>query len=125
MTLTIQNQKGNAIVSILVIAAIVAVIIFVLGIGDGVINPDVRTQYRESLVGNGYVLIITNAGSKPLFHVTVGCEQWKKRYIVSPQLNPGDKAEAGWLELPEGIKKGREYLITADGYAGNCKVHIQ
>ena len=123
-TLKMKAIKGNAIGTIVVILAVIAAIIYFSGIGDGVVNPSVQVTYRESLVGNGYVFKITNASSKPLFNVTVTCDRWSKRYIISRQLNPGDSTEAGWLELPEGVKWGYTYYITADGYAGNYKVNI-
>lgn len=48
-----------------------------------------------------------------------------KKYIVSNNLKPGDSVEAGWLELPEGIKKGKVYKISADGYTGSVRRKIE
>jgi hypothetical protein len=92
---------------------------------DGRTIPDVRCQYRESLLGNGYVLIVTNSGGRPLFNVTVTCQKWQKRYIISHQLNPGDSAEAGWMQLPEGVRKGIQYEISAEGYLFPRYIHIE
>lgn len=119
-----ETKSSNPIKTILIVLAVIAVALYFFGIGDGVVNPNVRVTYRESLVGNGFVFNVTNAGSKPLFNVTVTCDRWSKRYIISRQLNSGESTEAGWLELPEGIKRGYTYYITADGYAGNYKVNF-
>jgi hypothetical protein len=106
---------------VLVILVVIVAGVFVFGISDGWINPKIRVACRESLVGKGYVFRITNAGSKPLFNVTVASDRWRKPHVVASVLKPGDSVEAGWLELPEPIKKGVVYSISADGYLGSVK----
>ncbi len=82
-------------------------------------KPKVRITYR-SAVGPGYVLVIVNSGSKPLFNVCVTCDRWGgKSYIASRQLNVGSSVDAGWMELPEKIDAGVLYEISADGYWGS------
>jgi hypothetical protein len=93
------------------------------GVFDGYLVPEVKVAYRSAL-GPGYVLLIANAGSKPLFNVRVACSDWDKSYRVTSQLSSGSWTEAGWLELPEGIKKGHTYSIYADGYAFARNVHL-
>jgi hypothetical protein len=109
----------------IVVGCVVLVLVLVfLGLGDGLVTPNVRVSYRPSLVGADYVLVIVNAGSKPLFNVTVTCDDWKKAYTVAQQLDVGGKVEAGWVELPEGCKPGKLYKVSAEGYPGSKKVSI-
>lgn len=107
--------------------AVIAVVVLVIltfgcggtgGVGPPILAPDVRVTYRSAL-GPGFVLNIVNSGSKPLFNVTVSCDEWGKRYIVQKQLDVGASVEAGWLELPEGCKRGKTYKISADGFPGS------
>ncbi len=66
-------------------------------------SPPVAVAYRESMLGNGLVLIITNASSDvSLIHVGVRTERpgdATREALISPSLGPGETVEAGWLEL--------------------------
>jgi hypothetical protein len=86
------------------------------GLLDGFLVPNVKVSYRGSWVTSGYVLKIVNAGNKPLFNIRVTSRDWNKAYLISSQLDSGSSTEAGWIELPEGIKLGRSYQIAAEGY---------
>jgi hypothetical protein len=85
------------------------------GLLDGFLVPEVKVSYRNSWV-TGYVLQIVNAGSKPLFNVRITCSEWDKPVLLRHQLDSGSSTEAGWIELPQGIKLGHTYRIEADGY---------
>jgi hypothetical protein len=75
-------------------------------IGQGVTCPEVRVQYRGAIMESSLVVIVTNAGAKPLFDVCISCQRFEKRYRVASTLKPGDSVEAGWMELPSGLKSG-------------------
>jgi len=85
-------------------------------ITPGVNCPEVRVKHRNSKVGKGKVLMVTNSGAKPLFDVAVSSQLWKTRYIIASKLKPGETAEAGWMELPSGLRLGDEVEIFAEGY---------
>ncbi len=78
--------------------------------------PEVHLSYRGAIFDNSLVLIIANGGTKPLFNVSVCPEGSTKKYLVSSQLDVGSSVEAGWMELPRGLKKGETIEVYADGY---------
>lgn len=66
-------------------------------------SPPVAVAYRESVLGKGLVLIITNASpDKSLIHVGVRAtlpDHATRDVLLAPSLAPGETVEAGWLEL--------------------------
>lgn len=85
-------------------------------ITPGVNCPEVRVKHRNSKLGKGKVLMITNSGAKPLFNVAVSSQLWKTRYVIASKLKPGETAEAGWMELPSGLRIGDVVEVFAEGY---------
>jgi hypothetical protein len=84
------------------------------------------TSFRESLVGNGKVLVITNAGpaAAPPLQVRVlrpsrivrGTNEVVAEYTLASGIDSGRKAEVGWLELDKELRSGDwiELLIGGD-----------
>jgi len=66
-------------------------------------SPPVAVAYRESLLGKGLVLIITNASpDKSLIHLGLRAKipgDAARDVLLAPSLAPGATVEAGWLEL--------------------------
>ncbi|GEM_PF-3341908 len=92
----------------------------------GITCPDVRVQKRGSIFdAKSMVLVVTNASAKPLFDVSVSCERWDKRYIISRKLSSGETVEAGWAELPSGFKAGDKISIWAEGYLAPFMAKIE
>src|SRR5688500_854982 len=108
MKITTKNSTGGSSLGKIVAGiAIVAVVLWFFGWGDGVVTPNVRVSCRESVVpGGGYVLQVCNSGSKPLFNLSVGNDNWTEKHLLAKQLDVGSTVEAGWWELGEGIKPG-------------------
>jgi hypothetical protein len=94
-------------------------------LGKRVSSPEVRVQHRGSILDNSLVVIITNAGAKPLFDVQVSSHRWDKRFLISSNLKPGDSVEAGWLELPSGLQIGDSVEIYAEGYGAPYKAILE
>jgi len=83
-------------------------------------QPPVAASVRNSLIGAGRVLQLTNQGSRPLTHVTVRAENTATNahigYVIK-QIDPGSTEELGWREWNWNIDPGETYTITADGYS--------
>jgi hypothetical protein len=92
--------------------------------GQGITCPEVRVQYRGAIWENSLVVIIANAGAKPLFSVCVSSQRWSKRYQVCDSLKPGDSVEAGWAELPSGLQSGDVVEINAEGYGSPYRARL-
>ena len=115
-----------------------AVILFGLASGCGLFSePPVAVSYRESLLGHGQVLIITNASrDKELIHVGIRTtlrDGRKREVILRPRLAPGETVEAGWLELHQrsdssaeesAILPGAKIEIFAYGYANSVRMMV-
>jgi hypothetical protein len=93
-------------------------------IGKGITCPEVRVEYRGALMDQSMVVIVTNAGARPLFDVSISCQRWDRKFMVSSDLKPGDKVEAGWMELPSGLRRGDVVEIFADGYASPYRATV-
>jgi hypothetical protein len=112
----------------------VVIIASALGLGlvaacEQVMSPPVVVAYRNSLLGHGVVLIITNASpDKHLIHVSIRATMADGRTreaLLDPSLAPGESVEAGWLELRDesdtsadqsALVPGATVEITAHGY---------
>lgn len=66
-------------------------------------SPPVAVAYRQTILGHGMVLIITNASPDlSLIHVGVRAErpgEETREVLLNPSLAPGATIEVGWLEL--------------------------
>ena len=71
------------------------------------------------------VVVVTNAGAKPLFDVCVSSQRWNRKFVVASTLKPGDTVEAGWLELPSGLQSGDTVEVYAEGYASPYKATLR
>lgn len=90
----------------------------------------IAVAYRNSLIDNGLVIIITNASkSDTLTHLGVRVVMpngEKRETMLDVSLTPGETVEAGWLELMKpddddpkrsAIVPGTMVEIFAHGYA--------
>ncbi len=89
------------------------------GLACDLASPPLEVTYRDSLVGAGKVLQITNHGERELKALRVKVETpagEEKEHIVE-SLAAGESIEVGWLKL-EGfeIPPGAEVSIRCDGY---------
>ncbi len=121
-TYTKAHTNGGVFGSFLWLVVIVFFVLLFLGRGDGVVSPEIRVDYRQALMHNSSVMVLTNAGSKPLFNVFITSSELEYKYPIARQLDVGRSVEAGWVEIPGGVKSGVEYIITADGYPGGRRV---
>ena len=116
-----NNMIKNINIPSLITAFVLGVAIILTGcdskVGQGVTCPEVRLQYRGAILDSSLVVIVTNAGAKPLFGVCISCQRWSKRFKVSDNLKPGDTVEAGWRELPSGLRSGDVIEVYADGFS--------
>ena len=90
--------------------------------------PPVSIGKKDSLLGQGAVIVITNTSDEHLHDVTVEIESpsGEVRRYVEPTLDPHDSMTVGWLKL-EGwpIPEGAEVTVSCKDYplsAGPFKV---
>lgn len=83
------------------------------------LQPPVSIGQRESLVGQGKVLTITNTSDKFLHEVTVRVEgpDGETRAFSAPTLEPHESLSVGWLKLDGWpIPDGAEVTVSCKGY---------
>ena len=85
------------------------------------LTPPVSVSMRESMVGQGQVIRITNTSEEALQEVRVRVtdpDSGESREHFESQLGPGGLLEVGWLKL-EGwpVPEGAEVAVTAKGFA--------
>jgi hypothetical protein len=84
--------------------------------------PPVGVTYRQSLVGMGMVVQITNKSSYHLYKVTVVGRNIKQVSSASVKatdhLSPGGSVEVGWLEFGNWVPEPGETIeVYCDNYA--------
>ena len=83
------------------------------------LQPPVSVAQRESLVGQGQVLEITNTSEDFLHEVRVQITSpsGEKREFFASSMAPNESVNVGWLKL-EGwpIPKGSTVMVQAKGY---------
>lgn len=93
-------------------------------------SPPLAVAYRESLLGQGMVLIITNASPDvTLIHLGLRADlpgEGTREVLLKPSVAPGETVEAGWMELRQrgdsstaqsAIVPGVHVELFARGYA--------
>jgi hypothetical protein len=93
--------------------------------------------YRQSILGQGLVLIITNASPDvSLIHVGIRATrpgESTREALLEPSLAPGETVEAGWLELRQegdssvdqaSIVAGTKIEIFARGFGMPLRVTV-
>lgn len=85
------------------------------------LSPPVSISERESLVGQGQVIRITNTSDRVLREVRVritGPDGGEAHEHFEPRLDPGAELEVGWLKLDGWpVPKGAGVAVSAKGYA--------
>jgi len=94
------------------------------------LQPPISLTARESLAGQGMVVIVTNTSDEFLHDVTVTIEspakETKKHFVAT--LDPHDSINVGWLKL-EGwpIPEGSTVTVSCKGFlrpAGPWEIEI-
>ena len=83
--------------------------------------PPVTITYRDSLVGIGKVIQVTNSSADHLYKVKVVGRNFQENSSgsvkVSDDLAPGASAEVGWVEFGKWVPQpGETVEIYAEGY---------
>ena len=82
-------------------------------------KPPISLGQRESMVGQGIVLSVTNTSDEHLHEVTVTIESPSgeiKTYSI-PTLRPHETENVGWLKLDGWpIPEGSEVTVSCKGY---------
>lgn len=87
----------------------------------GIGEPPITLTTRDSLVGAGKVLIITNTSDETLHQITLGISndeknQEVKDVVVAVTLKPHDSIQLGWMELNLAFEPGDSVRVGAKGY---------
>jgi hypothetical protein len=82
----------------------------------------VTISYRDSIVGVGRVIGITNTSAHHLYNVNVVCRNFEEVSSASVQatshLWPGGSVEVGWMEFGNWIPEpGETVEVYCDDYA--------
>jgi hypothetical protein len=77
--------------------------------------PIVRTRFRQSLVGGGQVLVLTNPGPHGIGPIGVRVNRGAEKVVTPQLLAPSQSVEAGWLELGAGLSTGDRVAVTVRG----------
>lgn len=84
------------------------------------LQPPVSVGQRDSAVGQGKVILITNTSDAPLQEVRVRVEgaDGEAREHFEASLGAKEALQVGWLKLDGWpIPEGAKVSVTADGYA--------
>ncbi len=83
------------------------------------LKPPISIGKKESAVGQGIVISLTNTSDEHLHDVIVSIEspEGETKQFVIPTLGPHESVNVGWLKL-EGwpIPPGSEVSVTAKGF---------
>jgi hypothetical protein len=95
------------------------------GCGQSVLPPPVTISYRDSIVGVGRVIGITNTSAHHLYNVNVVCLAFDSASSASVQatghLSPGESVEVGWMEfIPWVPEPGETVEVYCADYATPC-----
>jgi hypothetical protein len=87
----------------------------------GMGEPPICLTTRNSLIGAGKVLIITNTSDETLHQITLGISNDKKNQevkdaVVAVTLEPHKSIELGWMELNLAFEPGDSVRVGAKGY---------
>lgn len=103
--------------------AVMAVLsLFVSGCGKSALPPPVTITYRDSFIGVGKVIQITNNSSHHLYNVRVVGRNYKEVSSASVKatdhLSPHDYVEVGWMEFEDWVPvPGESVEVYCDDYA--------
>ena len=84
------------------------------------VKPPVSLGKKESVVGQGMVITVTNTSDEHLHDVVVDIKSpaGDSRQLTMPTLGPHESVNVGWLKLDGWpIPEGSEVSVTAKGFA--------
>ncbi len=100
-------------------ARIVAIVCLALVVAACALKPPISIGKKESAVGQGIVISLTNTSDEHLHDVIVSIKspEGETKQYVMPTLGPHESVNVGWLKL-EGwpIPPGSEVSVTAKGF---------
>jgi hypothetical protein len=103
------------------VIAVVCACLVITSCGKSALPPPVTVSYRDSLVGMGKVMQITNRSGHHLYNVRVigrNFDQVSSASVrATDHLAPGDTVEVGWLEFGNWTPTPGETMeVYADDY---------
>ncbi|MCP4659169.1 MAG: hypothetical protein GY856_27480 [bacterium] len=96
-----------------------AVALLLLALTACALRPPISVAVRESLVGQGLVIAVTNTSDEFLHEVTVEIESpsGETRKYFQATLDPHDSVRVGWLKLDGWpIPQDSEVAVSCKGY---------
>mgnify|MGYP001812508613 FL=1 len=104
------------------VAVMTVLTLIVSGCGKSALPPPVTVTYRDSLVGVGKVIQITNNSSHHLYNVRVVGRNYEEVSSASVKatdhLRPHDYVEVGWMEFEAWVPiPGESVEVYCDDYA--------
>ena len=97
----------------------VAAVCLALAVGACALEPPVSIGKKESMVGQGLVITVTNTSDEHLHDVIVDIASpaGETRQFTLPTLDPHESVNVGWLKLDGWpIPEGSEVSVSAKGY---------
>lgn len=104
-----------------VILISLGIVMMATGCATSALPPPVTISYRDSLLGLGKVVILTNNSSHHLYNVRVIGRNFEERSSASVRaaehLAPGAIIEVGWMEFESWVPLSGETIeVYADDY---------
>ncbi len=113
-------QRKDPIVSSRSCAAIAVVSCLSLVLTACALEPPISIGKKESMVGQGMVITVTNTSDEHLHDVAVDIlsPTGEARQFTIPTLDPHESVNIGWLKLDGWpIPEGSEVSVSCKGYA--------
>ncbi len=120
----LRGSNYSVLCFLLLFFAVVTVVYFFENLDSnrvgGPLSPPFTVTYRNSHVGRGVVMDISNRSGATLYGVRVTIKAKDGRHTsaeVIDALRPGEDKEVGWLQLHQWVlEAGEEVSIYASGY---------
>jgi hypothetical protein len=91
--------------------------------GQDVSMPPLAVVVRNSAVGNGKVLRITNTSTRPIRQVRLSLTNRQDRYerVIADTIQPRATIEFGGMESGFALEKGMLIELRVSGYGGSFR----
>ncbi len=117
-----------------VLAAVGAVGCLIHGQADSILlhdqaasKPPLAVAVRDSIIGNGKVLRITNTSNRPIHQVRLSLSIREEHYerVIADTIQPHDTIEYAWAESGFPLEKGMLIELRTSGYGGSFRDTIR
>jgi hypothetical protein len=111
-----------AFTGVLAVAGVIGCVVH----GQAFSKPPLAVTIRDSMVGHGKVLRITNTSNGPIHQVRLSLSNRKDHYerVIADTIQPHDTIELNWMETGFALEQGMLIELRASGYEGSFRDRI-